>query len=229
MYDNIDASLDVIAKANEYWSTVPDHCLVYVDTNTSNNTDYLNNLSVPCFTEPKYWDGYFTLDNPTLCILTHLVLHRCSKFCINTSDIQEATQPVHPRIIKTFDIYYKSKRPFFGWIPIETFKRTFDHCTQHMQLPPSTHLQKHFKSPNIGANIFHCHEADATDISHSNNPDICGIETQVHTFFGIVYCVTDVYKAKKQDLAGFLVAFQDRVCTRDAPTKLIVDNAALYY
>ena len=100
MYDNIDSSLDVISKVNKHWFTVPDHCPLYVDTN--NDTDYLNDLSVPCVREPKYWDGYFTLDNPTLRILTHLVLHWCSKFCINTRNIQEAMQPVHLHITKTF-------------------------------------------------------------------------------------------------------------------------------
>ena len=137
-------------------------------------------------------------------------------------------QPICPPITKPSDIDYKSKRTFFGWLPIETVKHTFDHCTQHMQLLPSTHLQKHFKLPRPGANIFHRHKTDATDMINYNTPAIFGSTTQVHIFVGLVSCFTDVYKAKKRDSTGFLEAFQDLICTFGNPTKLITDNPALY-
>ena len=97
-----------------------------------------------------------------------------------------------------------------------------------MRLPPLTHLQKLFKSPNPGANIFHRWEPDATDMIHSNTPAICGKETQAHIFVGLVSHLTDVYKAKKRDSTCFLTALQDCVRTQCELTKLIVDNASLY-
>ena len=151
LYDSVDESLDKIAAANEHWSTIPSNCPVYVDT--SDYTEYLNDLSVPCVTESKYWDGFFTLNNPDL--RTPLVLHQASKFCINTSNMQDAMHPIRPCITRLSDIDHKSKRPFFGWLSFKTVKCTFDHCTQHMRLPPLTHLQKRFKSPNLDANIFY--------------------------------------------------------------------------
>ena len=97
-----------------------------------------------------------------------------------------------------------------------------------MRLPPSTNLQKRFKSPNPGANIFHRYEPDVTDMIHSNNPSICGKETQAHIFVGLVSHLIDVYKAKKRDCTCFLKALQDCVRTWGAPKKLIADNASLY-
>ena len=46
-----------------------------------------------------------------------------------------------------------------------------------MRLPLSTRVQKCFKYPNPGANIFHRWEPDAIDMIHSNTPAICGKET----------------------------------------------------
>ena len=64
LYDNVDKSLDKITAANEHWSTVPGHSPVYV--HTSDDTYYLNDLSVPCVMEYEYWNDFFTLDNPGL-------------------------------------------------------------------------------------------------------------------------------------------------------------------
>lgn len=95
-----------------------------------------------------------------------------------------------------------------------------------MRLSPSTHLQKH--SLNPGANIFHYHEPDATDMIYSDTPAIDGDETLAHIFVGLVYCVTDVFKAKDMLAGCFLGAFQDHVCMHGAPTKHIADNAPMY-
>ena len=40
--------------------------------------------------------------------------------------------------------------------------------------------------------------------------------------------ITDVYKSKDNSGAEFLGAFQDRVCEREAPTKLIANNAPMH-
>ena len=136
--------------------------------------------------------------------------------------------PVQPRITKPTAIDYESKRPYFGWLPLERVKRTFEQCTQHMRLPPSTHLQKRLRSPNPGANIFHRREADATDMIYSDTPAIDGGETLAHIFVGLISRVTDVFKAKNDSAECFLGAFQDRVRMRGAPNKLVADNAPMY-
>ena len=71
---------------------MPSHFPVFVDT--TDNTNYLNNLSVPHVTELEYWDDFFTLDDPNLRILAHSVLFHSSEFCINANDIQDAMHPI---------------------------------------------------------------------------------------------------------------------------------------
>ena len=97
-----------------------------------------------------------------------------------------------------------------------------------MRLPPSTHLQKRLRSPNLGANIFHCREANATDMIYSDTPAIDGDKTLAHIFVGLISHVTDVFKAKNDSAECFLGAFQDRVCMRGAPNKLVADNTPIY-
>ena len=75
LYNRINYSLDTIADAGEFWSTISSHCPVYVDT--TKDTNYLNDLFVPHVMEPEYWDRDFTLNDPTLCTLAQSVLHEC--------------------------------------------------------------------------------------------------------------------------------------------------------
>ena len=55
-----------------------------------------------------------------------------------------------------------------------------------------------------------------------------GGETSAHIFVGQDSKITDVYKSKDNSGSEFLGAFQDRVCERGVPTKLITDNAPMY-
>ena len=52
--------------------------------------------------------------------------------------------------------------------------------------------------------------------------------TSTHIFVGQDSKITDVYKSKDNSESEFLGAFQDRVCQRGVPTKLIADNAPMY-
>ena len=97
-----------------------------------------------------------------------------------------------------------------------------------MRLPPSTHLQKQFKSPNPGANLFHHREPNATDMIYSDTPAIDGGETRAHIFVGLILRITDVFKVKSGSIECFLGALQDQVRKRGAPMKLIADDAPLY-
>ena len=235
MDEDIDKSLDVMYEADEFWNTVQGapllHGCLAVAINTADDSSYLDNLLIPWPTEPEYWDGFFTLDDPTLRILSQAVISDAAQYDINESDITKAMHPLQPRITKPFKpslIDYESKQPYFGWLPLETVKRTFQHCTQHMRLPPSTHLQKRFKSMNPGANLIHRHKADATDLIFCDTPAIDGGETMAHIFVGVVSRLTDVFKAKTRGAETFLGALQDRVWIQGAPTKLLTDNAGMY-
>ena len=232
MFEDIDTSLDIIHDTVEFWNTVEGapslHGCSATRIDTIDDTSYLNDLSAPRPTESDYWDGYFTLDDPTLRILSHAVVSDAAKYDINKSDITNAMHPLKPRITRPSKIDYESKRQYFGWLPLENVKRTFEYCTQNMRLPPSTHLQKRFKSPNPGANLIHQREPDATDLIYCDTPAIDGGETMAHIFVGTISRVTDVFKAKRPTAECFLGALQDRIHIRGAPTKLLTNNAGMY-
>ena len=161
-------------------------------------------------------------------ILSQAVISDAATYHINESDITNAMHPIKPRITKPLLIDYESKRLYFGWLPVETVKRTFQHCTQNMRLPPSTYLQKHFKSINPGANLIHRRKADATDLIFCDTPAIDGGETMAHIFVGVVSCLTDIFKAKTRGVETFLGLLQDQIRMRGAPTKLLTDNPGTY-
>ena len=58
MYEEINKSLDVIYEADEFWTTVKGalsfHGQSTVHVDTSDDSSYLNDLSVPHPTEPEY-------------------------------------------------------------------------------------------------------------------------------------------------------------------------------
>ena len=55
-----------------------------------------------------------------------------------------------------------------------------------------------------------------------------GGETSAYIFVGQDLKITNVYKPKDNSGAEFVSTFQDRVCERRLPTKLIVDNTPMY-
>ena len=62
----------------------------------------------------------------------------------------------------------------------------------YVLLPPSSHLQKQFKSPNPLLNLRQHNEADATDQIFSDKPAMDGGETSAHIFVGHDSKITDV-------------------------------------
>ena len=107
-------------------------------------------------------------------------------------------------------------------------RRTFKHTTQIGTFPPSSYLQRQYKSPNPALNLHHQNEADAADQIFAKVPAIDGGETSAHIYVGQDSKITDVYKSKDNSGAEFLGAFQDRVRERGVPIKLISDNALMY-
>ena len=119
-------------------------------------------------------------------------------------------------------------RKYFGNVPAETVRNTFKHTTQIGTLPPSSHLQRQFKSPNPALNLYRRNEADATNQIFAKVPAMDGKETSAHIFVGQGSKITDVYKAKDNSGEVFLGTFQDRVREQGVPTKLIADNCPMY-
>ena len=70
MYEHIDSFLDIIANANQYWCTIEGDPFVnskfIVNFNTIDDNNYLNELTVPCPTDPEYWDGCFNFNDSTV-------------------------------------------------------------------------------------------------------------------------------------------------------------------
>ena len=119
-------------------------------------------------------------------------------------------------------------RKYFGYIPAKIVRNTNKHSTQHGVLPPSSHLQKHFKSPNPLLSLHRCNEAKATDQIFSDTPVIDGGETSAHIFVGHDSKIVNVYKVKDNSAKEWSGTFQDRVRVRGVPTNLIADNAPMY-
>ena len=105
---------------------------------------------------------------------------------------------------------------------------TFKHTTQIDILPPSSHLQRQFKSPNPALNRHLRNKADAIEQIFAMVPAMDSGETSAHIFVGQDSKITDVYKSKDNSSAEFFRTFQDRVHERGVPTKLIADNAPMY-
>jgi hypothetical protein len=113
------------------------------------DSSFLDNLDIPRPTEHDYWDYFF--DATPSRIIYHSFLDSCLEDNISTSDIHDSV--VAPRHTIASDIDFESKRKYFSYLPIDVIKATFKYTSQCMKLPPSTHLQKRFRSPNPGANL----------------------------------------------------------------------------
>ena len=112
-------------------------------------------------------------------------------------------------------------RKYLGNVPAATVRNTFKHTTQIGTMPPSSHLQRQFKSPNPALNLQRRNEANATDQIFSKVAAMDGGEMSAHIFVGQDSKITDVYKSKDNSAEVFLGCFQDQVKERGVPTKLI--------
>ena len=79
---------------------------------------------------------------------------------------------------------WERKRKYFGNIPADIVRHTFKHTTQIGVLPPSSHLQQQFKSPNPTLNRHRRNKADAIDQVFAKVPAINSGETSAHIFVG---------------------------------------------
>jgi hypothetical protein len=101
-----------------------------------------------------------------------------------------------PKFVMTSEPDYGQLRPCFGWLPIDTIKKTFEHTTQLARMPMSTILKKQYKSPNPALNVHPHDEPVATDTVYSDTLAIdCGV-TSAQLFVGTKTHTADVYPIK---------------------------------
>ena len=151
-----------------------------------------------------------------------------SDYNVFEADLKEAQEPLKPSICPPAVEDWDRMRKYFGYVPAKFVRNTYKHSTQHGILPPSSHLQKRFKSPNPLLNLHRRNEADATDQIFSDTPTMDGGETSVYIFVGYDSKIVDVYKAKDNSAKVWFGTMQDRVRQRGVPTQLIADNAHIY-
>ena len=156
------------------------------------------------------------------------LLDNCEDVGITKAELQEAQAPLSQGIGRPEQQEWERMRKYFGNVPAKTVRNTFKHTTQIGTLPPSSHLQRQFKSPNPALNLHRRNEADATDQIFAKVPAMDGGETSDHIFVGQDSKITDVYKSKDNSAEVFLGCFQDRVRERGVLTKLIADNCPMY-
>ena len=115
---------------------------------------------------------------------------------ITESELQKAQMPLKPSNRRPEIMDYERMRKYLGNVPADIVRRAFKHTTQIGTLPPSSHFQRQFKSPNPALNLYRRNEADATDQIFAKVPAMNGGETSAHTFVGQDSKITDVYKSK---------------------------------
>ena len=118
---------------------------------------------------------------------------------------------------------YSSLRKFFGWLPTDIIKKTFEHTTQYARTPISTILNKHYKAQFPAFNVRRRNESVATDTIFSDTPAIDDGSTMAQLFVGTETLVTDAYgiKFEKQ----FVNTLEDNIRQRGAMNKLVSDRA----
>ena len=110
------------------------------------------------------------------------VLDNCEDVGITEAELHEAHAPLKPNIRRPETIDYDRKRKYTGHVPADIVQCTFKYTTQIGTLPPSTHLQRQFKSPNPALNLYRQNEADDTDQIFSKEPALDGAEINAHIF-----------------------------------------------
>ena len=121
-----------------------------------------------------------------------------------------------PKFIKTSEPDYGQLRPRFGWLPIDTIKKSFKATTQLARMPMSTILKKRCKSPNPALNVRPRDEPVATDTIYSDTPAIdCGV-TSAQLFIGTMTNTKDVYPIKSDK--QFVNTLLDNITQHGAPT-----------
>jgi hypothetical protein len=129
----------------------------------------------------------------------------------------------YERKITSAEPNYEALRPNFAWQSTNTIKNTFKATTQYAHIPMTTHLRKHYKSPNPAMNVHRRNEDIATDTVFLDTPAIDDGSMCAQIYVGMESQVCDVYGMKTD--GQFVNTLQDNIRQRGAPTRLISDRA----
>ena len=83
--------------------------------------------------------------------------------------------------------------------------------------------------PNLLANLHQKIEADATDMIFCDNPAHCNGAKVAHVFVSKESKLFNIYPVEYGTQEDFVGVMQHQVYTQGSPTKLIADNALMYY
>ena len=163
------------------------------------------------------------------CRLTYEgLLNNCEDVGITEAKVQAAQATLKQATRKPDRTDWKRMRKYPGNVPAETVRNKFKHTTQIETLPPVSHLQRQFKSPNPALNLHRRDKADVKDQIFAKVPAMDGRETSAHIFVGQDLKITNVYKSKDNIAEVFLGCFQDWLHEQGVPTKLVADNCPMY-
>ena len=124
------------------------------------------------------------------------MLDECGDYFVYEVDLEQAHEPLKPSIRPPADEDWERMQKHFGGVPAKIVQNTYKHTTQYGVLPPSSHLQKRFKSPNPVLNLHQRNEVDAIDQIFTDTPVMDGGETSAHIFVGQDSKITNIYKVK---------------------------------
>ena len=128
-----------------------------------------------------------------------------------------------PRTVTKEEPDYEKWRPCFGWLSIDTIKKTFAKTTQFASIPNVTILKKRYKSPYPALNVPRRDEDIATDFVYADTPAVDNGALGAQLFVGCSTQVTTAYGCKTDK--EFVNCLEDEIRRRGAPNRLISDNA----
>ncbi|MFA9289559.1 MAG: hypothetical protein ACEQSA_06845, partial [Weeksellaceae bacterium] len=108
-------------------------------------------------------------------------------------------------------------RPYFGWAPAETIRRTFDVTTQYARGRVSDTLKHHWRSRFPACNVKRRNEAVATDTVFSDTPAVDSGVKAAQLFVGRKSLVADVYPCQTD--GEFVNTLEENIRDRGAMDK----------
>jgi hypothetical protein len=104
---------------------------------------------------------------------------------------------------------YEALRPCFGWVSVDTVRKTILATTQHAREVYHAPLRKHFKSRFPALNVHCRNKAVATDTIWSDTPAVDNGAKFAQLFVGRCSMVTNVYPVKTDK--KFVNALEDHI------------------
>ena len=175
----------------------------------------------PWSNDPNDFGEYTQKAIQTLCILddSSSALTPCPTFMASQHEYRTYQHSVNHEAPE-----YEKFWPYFGWVNVDTVKKTMEQSTQWgVSLPNTFPMKKHLKYRDPALNIPRRHEAVATDTVFSDTPAVDSGVNQAQVFVGRDTLVADSYpmKSGKQ----FVNTLEDNIRRWGAMDKLLSDSA----